>query len=167
MNLKSIIIVIVAAMALALPLSATSGEKTVGLRAGYNTRGETAVAGVMFQYRFSDHFRLSPNIDYYFRHNGVDGLSFDVNAHFPLSIAKNGRFNCYPLAGVNFTSWDYHFIDDNNDDISNRETRLGLNVGAGLEYYATPTLKLSFEAKASILKQYSSGTFNLSIGYVF
>lgn len=166
MRLRSIAISALATAALIIPSRAIAGEKTVGIRAGYNTRATTAVAGVVFQYTFSNHFRISPNVDYYFRHDGADALSLNVNTHFPFH-ASAGRFGFYPLAGLNYTSWNYHFDDEATNDVSTRVSRLGLNAGAGLEFYATPSLKLSLEAKATFIKQYSSGTFSLSIGYVF
>lgn len=167
MKLKSLVIAAAAASALTIPTITQAGEKTVGIRAGYNTRATTAVAGVVFQYRFSRYFRLSPNVDYYFRHDGADALSLNANAHFPVASGVGGRLVFYPLAGLNYTSWNYHLDDEINDDASTRVSRLGLNGGAGLEFYATPSLKLSLEAKATFIKQYSSGTFSLSIGYVF
>lgn len=147
--------------------AASAGEKTVGLRGGYNTRAEAPVAGLFFQYRFSEHFGVSPNVDYYFRHEGTDALSVNINAHAPFRLSGAGKFAVYPLGGVNYTSWNYH--DDNaaHNDASSRVSRLGLNLGGGLEFKASPTLKLSFEAKSTLIKEYSSGTFTLSIGYVF
>lgn len=165
--MKRIPIVFAIAAALFIGGTASAGEKTVGLRAGYNTRCETAVAGVFFQYRFSSHVGIAPNVDYYFRHNNADALSMNVNMHFPFSTSITGRTAFYPLAGLNYTSWNYHPDASMTDDVSTRVSRMGINLGGGFEYYATPTLKLSVECKATLIKQYSSGTFNLSIGYVF
>lgn len=149
---------------------ANAHEKTFGIRVGYNTRTEAPVAGMFFQYGFSNHFRLSPNLDYYFRHNDVDALSVNCNAHFPIKLNKKGSSAIYPLGGLNYTSWSYHFEGDDLEkfnDVSMRRTRVGLNLGAGYEFYASPTLKLSAEAKATLLKSYSSATISLSIGYIF
>lgn len=147
---------------------AGKGEKSVGLRGGYTTSNESAIAGLYFQYSFSDRFRIAPDIDYSFRNNGTDAISLNLNAHVPFSLAA-GRAAFYPLAGLNYTSWNIHKrleIED-NDDAKSRIDRLGFNIGAGFEYYVKPTLKLGFEGKYRWTKDYDSGVFNLSIGYVF
>lgn len=149
----------------------SANEKVIGVKTGYNTRTESLLAGLFFQYRFSEHFRVSPNIDYFFRHNNTDALSLNCNAHFPVNLSESRKFSFYPLAGINYTSWNYHHDNDNDvrndNDVSQRRNRFGLNAGAGFEIYATPALKLSAEAKATFIKSYSSGTFSISIGYIF
>ena len=144
------------------------GEKSLGFRAGYTSSNQSAVAGMYFQYAFSRHFRLSPDVDYSFRHNGNDALSINLNAHVPFGLSAD-RFAIYPLAGLNYTSWNIHEIKDieDNNDAKNRVDRLGMNVGAGIEYYAKPSLKLAFEGKYRWTKDYDSGVFNVSIGYIF
>ena len=144
-----------------------AGEKTLGVRLGYNTRSEAPLAGLFFQYSLTEHFRLSPNVEYYFKHKGTDALSVNLNAHFPFTLGAGSHAALYPLAGVNFTSWNFHQEASDIDDVTTRASRLGLNLGGGFEYYATKSLKLSLEAKATLIKNYSSGTFSLSIGYVF
>lgn len=161
----------IAALALMSVANLWAGEKTFGLRAGYNTRNESPLAGLFFQYGFSDHLRLSPNIDYFFRHDETDALSMNCNLQFPFRLSAGGRTAIYPLGGLNYTSWNYHHKTtdekDDDNDVSTRRNRFGVNLGGGFEVYATPTLKLSLEAKATFIKSYTSGTFSLSIGYIF
>lgn len=163
--------IIAAMLVCVLPDSASAlgkGEKSLGFRAGYTSSNQSAVAGMYFQYAFSSHFRLAPDVDYSFRHNGNDAFSINLNAHVPFGFSAD-RLAFYPLAGLNYTSWNIHKIDDiaDNDDTKSRIDRLGLNVGAGLEYYVKPTLKLAFEGKYRWTRDYNSGVFTVSIGYIF
>lgn len=167
MKLRKLLYIAITAMIFSTTASTQAGEKTIGLRTGYNTRAHAPIAGLFFQYRFSDHFGIAPNVDYYFRYNNADALSLNVNTHFPISLTQTGKVSFYPLAGLNYTSWNYHHNQIESDDVSSRISRLGLNAGAGVEFRATPTLKLSAEAKATLIKQYSSGSFTVSIGYIF
>lgn len=171
MRIKKTALALAAAIIFASAPNASAGEKTIGIRTGYNTRTSSPLAGLFFQYRFTDHFRLSPNIDYLFRHDNTDALSFNCNGHFPINLSDNGKFSFYPLAGINYTSWNHHHNDEesakSDNDVSTRWNRFGLNAGAGFEIIATPTLKVSAEAKATFIKNYSSGTFTISIGYIF
>jgi len=142
------------------------GEKTLGLRAGYNTCNESAVAGIFFQYTFSKHFRLAPNADYIFRHWGADGFSFNINGQFPIGLSSR-RFDIYPLAGVSFLSMSSHSIDDDSNDVTTRTSRLGLNFGGGAEFYCTRSLKVYAEGKFNWVRHFNSGVFTVGIGYVF
>lgn len=162
------------AVAMIMPVAAEGqsrkGQKSVGLRGGYVTRNESAAAGLYFQYSFSDWFRLSPNIDYVFRNNNQDAFSFNFNAQFPLSVAHSEKCYIYPLAGLSYVAWSRHHDDpdlDNNDDVTTRDSRFGLNAGAGVEYFVTPTLKLGLEGRFQLVKHHNSGYFTLGIGYVF
>ncbi|MCM1484270.1 MAG: porin family protein [Muribaculaceae bacterium] len=160
------------AAAILLPIGSyafSKGEKSVGLRGGYSTTHNSPVAGLFFQYRFTEHFRLSPEIDYYFRHDHTDAYALNVNADIPISLGADSPVNIYPLAGLNFTSWNVHHpgSTDQSDDTSTRTSRMGVNAGAGIEYYATPTLKFALEAKYAYVKHFDGAVITLSIGYVF
>lgn len=146
------------------------GEKSVGLRGGFTTRNTTATAGLYFSYRFSEHFRFAPKMDYAFRHHGTDAFSFDFDAEFPISLSSHDKVSFYPIAGLNYSTFSTHLTDDNMeyvDDTSQRSNEFGLSVGAGIEYFATPTLRLALEGKGVLIKKYSGGWFNVSIGYMF
>ena len=152
-------------MATAVPAAATvRGEKAAGVRAGYNTRNASAVAGIWFQYSFSSHFRLSPNADYVFRNDDTDGFSFNINAHFP--IKTGSRFNVYPLAGLSYVSMTHHDKQP-TEDVTTRTNKLGLNIGGGAEYYFTRSLKVYLEGKFNWVSHFNSGVFAAGIGFIF
>lgn len=147
---------------------------SLGVRVGYNSRNESPVAGLWYQHSFSRHFRLAPNVDYYFRHNSTDALSLNCNVHFPWEVGQSGRVSVYPFAGVNYVSWNNHFdstVDSesngSSDDVTTRVNRFGFNIGGGVEYRVTPTMKVSLEVKGAFVKNYSSATATVSIGYMF
>ncbi len=149
------------ALMLAAPTTASAREKTLGVKAGYAGKNKSALFGLYFDYRFSDHFALSPNIDYVFRHNGTDAFIFNLDARFPFRVAP--RFDVYPLIGVDYASWAYHSHNDSSD----RLNHLGFNFGAGCDYFCTPSLKLTFQGKYNAIKDVDSAYFWLGIGYVF
>ncbi|MDE6049741.1 MAG: porin family protein [Paramuribaculum sp.] len=168
MSLKSLIVTaVLCCIGSANAFGIEKGEKSLGFKAGYTTSNQSAVAGLYFQYAFSTKFRLAPDVCYTFRNNGTDAYSINLNAHIPFSFSDN-RFAFYPLVGFNYTSWNIRGKDIvENNDTKSRIDRLGFNAGAGLEYYARPTLKLALEAKYRALKDYGSGVFTVSIGYIF
>ena len=147
----------------------TAAEKAVGIRAGYSTRNTCPLAGLSFQYTFTPHFRLAPSADYMFRHHGTDAFAFNINAQFPIVLSAGNTWRFYPLAGVAYCNWNHHTVsdDDAHRDVSTHTTRFGINVGAGVEYMCTSTLKLSLEGKYNMVKSFSAGVFNVGIAYVF
>lgn len=173
-RIKTIIMsALVAAMASTIPASAASpyrGEKSMGIYAGYATRNESATAGIYFQYRFARCFRIAPSAGYDFRHKGEDVMTIDLDFHTPFALNQAGSVNIYPIAGVGYSSFNRRDIDHperSSTDSRHRYDRLGINLGGGLEYFASPTLRLALEGKWRGRTDYSTGIIALSIGYRF
>ena len=152
----------------------TKGSKSFGVKTGYATLNHTATAGIELHYAFSEHFVLAPNIDYVFRNEGLDGLLFNLDYHGPWELGNSGKWYFYHILGLNYASWSTHSkIGPNDegrhedDDVTTRFNRFGLNFGAGFAYYVTPTLKLSLQGKFNWIKDHNTGLFNLGISYVF
>ena len=145
------------------------GEKTLGICVGYNTYNQRPLAGAQFSYRFNRLLRLSPSAEYVFRNKGLDALMIDLNMEFVFPVAQ-GRCDIYPLAGVNFSSWNYH---DNTpglpstDDVSSRVSRLGLNAGAGLGVNITRSLRLSVSATYTFIEEFHGANITAGIHYRF
>lgn len=176
--LKRIICLFVAIVALNIltpnTVMAQRGEKSVGLRGGFTTRNTTPTAGLYFSYRFSEHFRFAPKVDYAFRNNGTDAFAFNFDAEMPIALGSSGKVNFYPIGGLNWSTFNTHTsseltakVREASDDSSVRTNRFGLNMGAGVEYFASPTLRLAVEGKCLLIKQATGGWFNVSIGYMF
>lgn len=166
--MKRIITLIAAVMIVAAGAMAQKGEKSVGLKGGYATQNHSATAGIYFQYDFSNHFRLSPDVDYVFRKHGTDALLINVNAQFPFRFAA-GRLCAYPLAGLSYSMSTYHNVasTDGSDGGNERTNRFGLNFGAGFEARLTPSLKIFAEGKYNWVRHYDGGMFAIGIGYIF
>ena len=88
-SLRHIVMAVLMAI-VALPVAAEGvrGEKTLSLETGYADYNHSALAGVEFTYRFGTRFRLAPSVDYVFRHNGLDALTINLNAHIPFAVAE-------------------------------------------------------------------------------
>lgn len=144
-------------------------EKTLGILAGYDTRNNSGAAGIFFQYEAKRWLRIAPDLTYVTRRKGADALSLNLNLHFPVGLAS--RVNVYPLAGVSYTSWNFHSHGlgslPDGDDVTERLNKFGLNLGGGLELKVKPTLKLRLEGQWTGARHASTGDITLGIGYVF
>lgn len=167
-----IIALLALVVCLAFPLAANAqrGEKVFGVQTGYTSTNNSAIAGMFFQYSFSDHFRVSPEMGCVLRHENLDAFTADLNFHFPLSLRHNGDFSTqiYPLVGADLSSWTHHYaIPVEDSDVSTRSTKFGVNLGGGFQFLPSSTLKLKIEAKYTLMQTYSTFVASIGIGYVF
>lgn len=170
--LKKTLLILAAILAFLPALTARGadkGEKTFGLHTGYMSRNKSADAGLFFQYTFSERFRLQPSVDVVFRHRDRDAFMINLNAQTPFDLGTD-NIDLYPYAGLNYSSWNYHYpkgFESFSDDVSTRTNRFGLNLGAGFGIKVTPTLRLSLEAGYTFVKRNSSTSVLAGIGYCF
>lgn len=136
-------------------------RKTFGVYTGLVTKNTSADAGVMFKYRFSHVFRLGADADIVFKHKGRDAFLADINAEIPIDFSDKVEF--YPLAGANYSSWSIK----NDDDNSGRSNHLGVNLGAGLVFKVTPSMRLNLQAAYTLVKHDPTARINFGIGYAF
>lgn len=156
--MKRILLILIATTISLTTLAEESykGEHTVGILAGYNTRTESIIAGAYFQYRFSKYFRIAPDFQYAFSNNGLSAYKINGNIHIP--IALGDKTNIFPLTGVSYQSLKAGAASDDY---------LGLNLGAGVEFMLTKSLKLLFQGKYTFLKENSNSGTSVAIGYLF
>lgn len=152
------------------------GSKTFGLHTGYVTLNHSVTAGMEMTYAFSRKFVLAPSFDYVFRNENLDGLLVNIDYQGPWQLDSSGRWYLYHIAGLNYASWSEHApkAAENgrtdaaaDDDVTSRYNRFGLDVGAGIEWYVTPSMRLSAQGKFNWLKNHNTGIFSIGIGYSF
>ncbi|MDE6574912.1 MAG: porin family protein [Muribaculaceae bacterium] len=142
------------------------GEKSFGLKAGYESRNNSAVGGLVFQYAFSKHVRVAPQLGVVFRHEDKDALLVDVDVHFPVMLSKKACI--YPLAGIAFNSWSLHGLTpETHEDVTTHKNSVGLNAGAGFEYRPKDSLKLSLELRYTLIRHYPNAQVTAGIAYIF
>ena len=145
----------------------TRGETSFGPKLGYVSRNSSATVGLVFQYSPSSVVRLSPEVGLVFRHKNLDAMTADVNVHFPFKFAQ-GRGCFYPLAGVGFTSWGRHDIDEATSvDVTNHSNLFGINMGAGVEGHVSKSLKLGVEARYSLMRHLPTAYVTAGVAFVF
>lgn len=156
---KVLAVGVIALCAAAFPQQsmAQSGEKTLGVAGGFATYNSGGLAKLYFQYSFSNHVRIAPEVGYVFRNEGKSAFVMSVDMQFPFKLAKG--FAIYPLAGVTFNNWTWH--DDKH------ASRVGADFGAGFDIYLTSNLKLSMQGKYSMMNDTDGGFIDFGIGYVF
>lgn len=133
------------------------GEKTLGLMGGYATYNHSGFANVYFQYSFSRHVRIAPEVGIVFSNDDRSALTISGDVHFPFRIVSG--FQVYPLVGLTFNTWNYTH--------DNTRLRIGGDFGVGFDLYMTQHLKINLQGKYSLMNDTSGAYFGLGIGYVF
>ncbi|MDR1054383.1 MAG: porin family protein [Prevotellaceae bacterium] len=137
---------------------AQKGEKSVGLKLNYGSEMESFGLGAQFSYNIMDALRISPSFNYYFEHNDISLFNVDADAHYLFPFAT--QFAAYPLAGVTFQAWKHHILDDT-------KTRLGINVGGGLQFDFLDDWRTFTELKYSIVNDVDQFVFSVGIAFRF
>lgn len=124
--MKKILTVLVL-MAISLYTYSQSGEKSLLLKAGYQTDYKRFGLGVEGRYGLPYNFRLAPDLTVFFPKDHVTGLDANVNVHYVAPI--QGGLSLYPLAGLGIVNNRY-----SNDGHSHGNTDIAFNLGFGAEY---------------------------------
>lgn len=142
------------------------GEKSFGIKAGYMSRNVSGLAGLVFQYSFSEHVRISPQVAAVARHRDTDALLIDVDMQFPFSL-RSERAAIYPIVGVAFNSWSKKGFVEDDTDVTAHVNSLGCNAGVGFEYRCSSTLKLSLEGRYTLIRHNPNAQVAAGIAFVF
>ena len=81
-------LVAVAFLLIAFCSQAQKGESCFGIQTGYTSTNNSAIAGLFYQYGFSNHFRVAGEAGCVFRHEDEDAFTLDLNFHFPMRITS-------------------------------------------------------------------------------
>ncbi|MDE6556782.1 MAG: porin family protein, partial [Duncaniella sp.] len=128
-------------------------EKSLGVTAGYASQNRSGMAGLAFEYAFSRHVVIAPSVDIIFAHYGRSAGLFNLDLKVPLAFSSPKNLEFYPLAGVNMNSWQYK--NDGNKETSNR---LGFNLGAGLQWRISGSLKIYLQARHTFVRSTANTT---------
>ena len=133
------------------------GEKTLGIAGGYASYNNAGMANLFFQYSFSNHVRLAPELGYIFPNDGKSAFDCSLDVQFPFRVARGVKL--YPFTGITLNSWNF--------GRGEHSTKGGFDFGGGLELYMTSSLKLNIQGKYSLMNDTSGGFVQMGIGYVF
>lgn len=171
--LMTLIAVIFAGSGMSTSAQMHKGEKAFGPMLGYASENKSAIAGLTFQYAFSDNFRLSPEIGYIFRNHNIDAFAIDLNAEVPFDFSTE-KVALYPFGGLAFRSWSHRDkkLSGLNgvimeDDVTTRRSRFGFDLGVGFEMRCNATMKFAFEAEYVLIRHFSYTQLTASLSYIF
>lgn len=140
------------------------GNLNYGMHSDYKNLG----IGVKGQFEFVDHFRGEASYNYFFEKDYCTMWDVNANVHYLFNI--NDQFTVYPLAGLTAlgVKFDVPTISIGNTTIgggSGSDTKVGFNIGGGVDYFLSETIKLNAELKYQIVSDFDRPV--LSVGIAF
>jgi len=142
------------------------GQSSVGLTLGYGFDTENPTIGLDYRYSLTNYLRINPSVSHYIKNDGLSAWAIDLNAHYLVGLSE--QFSFYPIVGVDLSFWDQKIMKEPREsDASISNTRFGVNLGLGVEMYATERITVGLEAKYAIVKDYDQAWIGLRAGYSF
>ena len=115
---------------------AQQGKMSVGIHGGYILDSPNNFGiGANFGYEVINNVRGVGEFNYFLKKDGISYWNAEVNAEYLFKLS-DCAFTIYPLAGLDIlgASWD-----------GGSESKMGLNLGAGVEYQLSEKLALKAE----------------------
>lgn len=139
------------------------GNLNYGMHSDYKNLG----IGVKGQFEFVDHFRGEASYNYFFEKDYCKMWDVNANVHYLFNI--NDQFTVYPLAGLTALGAKVDvpatIAGIPVGEVSDSDTKVGFNIGGGVDYFLTEKVKLNAELKYQIVKDLDRPV--LSVGIAF
>jgi opacity protein-like surface antigen len=113
---------------------AQQGKMTCGVHGNFGVDGGNLGLGGNFGYEFIKNLRGVAEFNYFAKMNNYSSWEAEGNIDYLLKLGDDLTF--YPLAGISYASVTHY---------SDSESKVGLNVGTGLEYTILKELSLKVE----------------------
>ncbi len=170
---KFLAIAVAAMLGTAVSLAqATQGDLATGVNLVYGFGIKSLGLGAKFQYTPIDHLRAEAGFNYYFKKDFQTMFDVNLNAHYLINVHQDNLY-VYPLAGLCFASVTFDekgaakkwgdAAGEKFDDVN----RLGLNLGAGVQYQLTENIGLTFEYRYTVMKKIDQSVLGFGANYKF
>ena len=117
---------------------AQAGKTTIGIHGDYMLDDPNNFGiGANIGYEFIDNVRGVAEFNYLLKKDHVSYWNVDLKAEY---LFKFGQLVVYPRVGIDLTGWKVSYDGHSDDD-----SKLGLNIGGGAEYWLSNSLALKAE----------------------
>jgi outer membrane protein X len=138
---------------------AQAGSTWVGANVNYGLHSDykNLGFGAKVQWEFIDNVRAEASGNYFLKKDYCTMWDLNLNLHYLVSVDK---LKIYPLAGLTI-------LDSKVEvgNISASDSNFGINLGAGVEYPISETVKLNLEGKYQIVKDWNRPVISAGIAF--
>lgn len=141
-------------------ITTVSAQWLVGGGIGYHSKAASSGLTAKGEIEIMENIALSPAISYYFGHkvygHSTSLVSLDVNGHYYFYFPEFEPLTAYPLAGLNFSSYNSPFRNDfTGISGSDRKGIFGINLGGGARWQLNQSLAAFAEVRYTINGDFS------------
>lgn len=162
---------------------AQQGTTAAGVYGAFGSENSNFGLGAKVQYGILDALRAEASFDYFFKKDYLTNMNASLNVHYLIPISE--KFRVYPLAGVSYIYWkaDYEgavddalggILDEYKDmykaqmgDVDDSESKIGFNLGAGVEYDLTDKLSIFAEGRYQFVSDFDQAVIGVGLTYKF
>lgn len=132
----------------------------LGAKFNYSSENPSLGFGVLGRYNINKHFRPELSLNFYPDSNNESAWDASANLHYIFHITD--RFKLYPLGGLSLVNYDEDTLPN-----PSTETKVGVNLGGGLQFNITRNLHLNAETHYQFVADYTRAISSVSLSYVF
>lgn len=152
---------------------AQQGTTAAGVYGAFGSENSNFGIGAKVQYSILDNLRAEASFDYFFKKDYLTNMNASLNLHYLILVSD--KFRVYPLAGISYVNWSFDtdgFIDDftrayDDDDDDDSESKIGFNLGAGVEYDLTDKLSIFAEGRYQFVSDFDQAIIGVGLSYKF
>lgn len=137
----------------------SSGDKGIGINLNYASETSFGI-GTKFQYNLTNHVRIEPEFNYYFKHDYVSFWDLGVNFHYLFPVASD--VNIYPAVGIGYAN-----AKVSDDGWSASDGKFNAKFGVGADFMLSPNLKLNIEPKYQLVDGFDQFVISAGLTYMF
>lgn len=160
--MRKILVLLVCLCACVATSYAQKGESALGVSLNYGNEANLGL-GLKYRYGITDHLRLEPAFDYYFKNDHFSMWDLGANLHYVFPVAD--RVSVYPLAGLNYAQGKAHLSDLGEGWSNVTSGKIAINLGAGVDFKMASNVNLNLELKYQIVENMNQ--LVLGFGIVF
>lgn len=124
-------------------------SQSVGLMLGYGSKIENIGLGANAEFELSEKLKIAPGFLYYFTddHEFVKTNLWELNGNLNYYFIDSNEIGVYGLGGLNYTHVSVKTDIPFGGNYSDSSGKIGVNLGAGLNYHITERLSPFAELK--------------------
>lgn len=168
---KKVMFMAVATLVVCSVSAQEKGDMAAGVNLSYGLHSDYKNFGIgaKFQYNITDAIRIEPSASYFLKKDYVS--MWDINANVHYLFHAGNSFVIYPLAGITLLGakadvgdalgeWE-DVVEEYGVETSVSETKFGVNLGGGAQYWLTANFALNLEIKYQLVSDFDRPVISL------
>ena len=162
--MKKLLVLLVCLCACIATSYAQKGESALGFNLNYGNDTNIGL-GVKYRYGLTEHIRIEPAFNYYFKHDYTSMWDLNANFHYLFPVAES--VTLYPLAGVGYANATAHLkdIDSSLENVS--DGKIAINLGGGADFKVSSSVILNLEVKYQIIDGFNQLVLGAGVAFTF